>query len=159
MKKLLLVALVLFFMGCSPTAVVFADETTPSISISELIGKLKVNTGIGWDFKNKKVVNTNTLKVLEYAPKEAPKNAFLNALTKENLDPSIDIGYTTSDKAVVGFSFEALKLSKYGVEIPILDLVEVRPFVQYSFYHLTSAQAGNIKNSWIAGVTVINVHF
>jgi hypothetical protein len=159
MKKLVLLVALLLLVGCgSGSTVVFAEETN-SLSLSGLLSKVKINSGIGYDFQSKEVVNTQTIKILEYDPKEKPTNKFLSLISKDNLNPSVDVGYTTKDKAVIGLSFSALKLSKYGVQIPVLDLVDLRPFVQYSFSHLTTAKASNIDNSWIAGFTIISVQF
>lgn len=122
-------------------------QTAPSdsINIPDILSHVKFNTGIGYDINAKKIVSTNTIEALGYSAWK--------------LDPTVDVGYASNDKFVVGASFSLIRLKDYGVTIPILDLVEIRPQALYSWGSINLSDVAGSKNSWIFGGSIIKVNF
>lgn len=116
-----------------------------SLDIPTLLSKVKFNTGLGYDIRSKKIVSTNTFEILGYSAWK--------------LDPTLDAGYASNDKFVIGASFSLLKLKDLGVTIPILDLVEIRPQALYSWGSINLQDPAGSKNSWIFGGSIIKVNF
>lgn len=128
-----------------------------SLNVSSLISNLKFDVGVGWDLKNKQFTQMDTVVLFEYAPDTLPQNKFLQYLAKAA--PAVNVGYSTADKFIVGASVNLGSLSDLGVQVPLLKIISFQPMAAYSFYHITSADLGNIKNSWILGAKFLDIKF
>lgn len=128
-----------------------------SLNLSTLISGLKFDEGVAWDFKNKQMESTSTVVLFEYAPDTVPTNKFLQYLSKA--DPSVNVGYSTADKAVVGLSVSLGSLSDLGVKVPLLKLISFQPTIYYSFYHINLSNIAATKNSWLLGAKILDIKF
>lgn len=76
-------------------------------------------------------------------------------------DLTLELGYSSTDKAVAVLSYQLIKLEDY-VELPILDLLECNLGV-YGGYGRIALGPGNAKgnNEWDYGVsaTILNIKF
>lgn len=155
MKKLFLLLAILL---SSLTLAQAQDLPTPTpVDVGSIISNISFDSGVGYDTKNKQWTSVNTIKAVEYNKTDntGKYSSFLNYIGA--VDPAISVGYSTTDKAVVGFSFTLVNPKMLGLNSPLLNYISIRPFAMYSFYHLTSADAGNIKNSWIFGAYLMQV--
>ena len=139
----------------------FAQTTAPSspttpISLNSILSNITLDEGVGYDIKNQQWTSVSTVKMLEYnqVNNSGKFSGFLNYVGQ--LDPSVSIGYSTSDKVVVGGSFTLVNPSMLGFNSPLLQYLTIKPFAYYSFYHLGS-NLSNIKNSWIFGTYLIQI--
>jgi hypothetical protein len=126
--------------------------------VGSVISSLAFDSGVGWDIENKQWTSVNTIKFLEYnnTANTNKYSAFLNYIGQ--VDPSVSVGYSTTDKAVVGLSFTLVNPKMLGFNSVLLNYLTVKPFAMYSFYHLTST-VNNIKNSWILGAYFVQIKF
>lgn len=150
MRKIILLILLVLALGVQ-------ESKSDSLSINSLISGLKFDEGVAYDLKNKQVENTMTVVLLEYAPTVQPSNKFLQYVAKA--DPSLNIGYSTAEKAVIGLSIDIGSLSDLGVQVPILKLISFQPAIYYSFYHINLSNPSSIKNSWLVGAKILNIKF
>lgn len=123
---------------------------TPTISradivLSEILGKIKFNAGVGYDSKNKKICNTETMRLIGYSGFP--------------LDPSVDVGFASNDNFTIGASFSLVNAKKLGIDIPILDLVDLRPQVLYGWGNINMQDFSGSKNTVIYGASIINIKF
>lgn len=161
MKRSILALLLLAVLLPAQAALAQTPSPQPSptsIDVPSLLSNITLDVGTGYDTKNKQWVETDTARFLEYkvTTNAGKYAAFLNFVGQ--MDPSANIGYSTNDKLVVGLAFNLVSPSMFGITSPLLQYVAVRPFVEYSFYHIGS-NVTNIKNSWIFGATFIQGKF
>src|SRR3990167_6181913 len=132
MRKFILAAV----MMLSVVSVASADV----IKLSEYLDKLpNIQQGVAWDFDKKEITYLSTLKVID-------KYGFV-----------LNAGYSTSDMAVTGISYELVNLKKWGVNVPILDLMKVEPIVYVGLRSINSRAIGDSEFSWGAGVNILEV--
>ena len=132
--------MVLIFLVASLPILARAD-----VSVGEITSKVKFNSGVGYDSVNHKVVNTDTVRLLGYS-------GFF-------LDPSVDVGYASNDNIVVGASIGLFNAKKVGIDIPILDLIDLRPQVLYGWGNINVRDWAGSKNTVIYGASILNVKF
>lgn len=135
-----------------------ASSTQPPIDVPSLLSGIKLDVGAGYDIKNNQWVETDTARFLEYAKTDntGKYSSFLNFVGK--VDISANVGYSTTDKLVVGVAANLVTPTMLGITSPLLQYIAIRPFAEYSFYHIGS-NLSNIKNSWIFGATLIKGQF
>ena len=123
-------------------------------SITTIMDGITADIGVGWDIRNKTWVQTDTVRFLEYAntSNTGKYAAFLNFVG--NVDPRISVGYSTTNKLVVGGAFNLFVPSQWGITSPLLKSVGISPFAEYEF-----ASMGNVtsqeKDSWIFGAYLV----
>ena len=138
MRKLILaVAICLMVAG-----VCYADE----LKIGDAIQKLPpLKQGIAYSMKNNDLCYLSTIEILNWK------------------GIALEGGYPSKDKLVAVLSYELLKLTDFGVTIPILDLIEARVGVYGGYGNLNLTESipadGNNKGDWGLSLTLIQVKF
>lgn len=133
------------------------NQPSPTpVDVPTLLSNISLDSGIGYDIKNHQWTSVSTVKFLEYRKTDnvGKYSGFLNYVG--HLDPSASVGYSTTDKLVVGGSFTLVNPSMLGFNSPLLNYLTIKPFAFYSFYHL-GTNLSNIKNSWIFGAYLIQI--
>lgn len=115
------------------------------VAIGEILSKINFNSGVGYDSVNHKIVNTDTIRLLGYS-------GML-------LDPSIDVGFASNDNIVVGASVGLFNAKKVGIDIPVLDLIDLRPQILYGWGNINVVDWAGSKNTVIYGASIIKVKF
>lgn len=153
MYKILLTALLCLLPALSQAQT--SPNPTP-IDVPTLLNGVTLDSGVGWDLKNKQWTSVSTIKFLEYnkTDRTGKYSTFLNYIG--HIDPSASVGYSTTDKLVVGLSFTLVNPAMLGLNSPLLNYLTIKPFAFYSFYHI-GANLSNIKNSWILGAYLVQI--
>ena len=94
-----------------------------------------------WDFKDNRV---------DYL-------AMVEAVTYKGF--SLNIGYNPAKSAVIALSYDLLNLKDLGVNVPILDLITIKPVVGYGFDRIDLRDMEDTREKIFAGVSVINFKF
>lgn len=151
MKKVLL-SLVLF-IGLVGSA--YAQSAVIDLNTG-ILDKFILSPGIAYSIKTKNLVNTETVKVWQF--NKPSTNRYLNLLS--DLDLSIDTGFGTPNRYVLGGSVSLLKLAEYGCgNIPLLKYVEIRPQILYSISFINPSNLTTAKKEWIYGFSIMSVKF
>lgn len=160
MKKFLLIALILLFpclakadpLSPEPMVVKLSDSKTandaPALTLMDppevksWFDKIpSLQNVVVWDFKDNRV---------DYL-------AMVEAVTYKGF--SLNIGYSPAKAAVVALSYDLLNLKDLGVNVPILDLVTIKPVIGYGFDRIDLRDMEDTREKVFAGVSLINFKF
>ena len=151
MKKVILS--LVFVIGLIGSA--FAQTAVLDLN-NAVLDKFVLSPGLAYSPKTKNLVNTETVKVWQF--NKPSTNKYLNILSE--LDLSIDTGFGTPNRYVLGGSVSLFKFAQYGMgNVPILKYIEVRPQVLYSISFINPSNLTNAKKEWIYGFTIMSLKF
>jgi len=71
----------------------------------------------------------------------------------------LDVGYVSEDALAIAFTYDLIKLKDLGVNVPILDLIEIKPLLYASAGRFEGSSFTNAETSWGVGATLISVRF
>ena len=135
MKKLILLIGIMLFL-------IPGIALAESLDIGNIISKLEVNQGIAFSLADNELNYLSTVEVLNY------KGFVLEAGSAYDAEK-------TGIKAVGVVSYDLLKLKELGVDVPILDLISLRPGVYFGVGRV----GGNNETDWGLSLSFINVSF
>lgn len=136
----------------------FAQNSATPPDIVTILDGVTMDVGTGYDLRNHNWVQTDTARFLEYnKTSNSGKFSFwLNGLGK--IDPRVSLGYSTSNKGVVGGGFHLIAPSSLGITSPLLRAVSVDPFAQYEIFSIGNVPS-ETKKGWIFGVYIVKGSF
>lgn len=130
---------------CLVLVLVSSSAKAEDLSVSESLKKLpSLRPGIAYDNKTHKVEYLTTAEVLNY-------KGF-----------SLEGGWVADTDTAVGvISYDLINLKKLGVNVPILDLVDIRPGIWAGFSAIQFSGDTDTRNrySWGESLTIINVKY
>lgn len=117
-----------------------AEEKVEGLDIGDVLDKIPFKQGVAYSFQDSEISYLSTIEIAQWR------------------DFNFEAGYSSTDKIVGVISYDMLKLQDYGVDLPILKLVDFNLGLYAGFGRLGITE-GNNEVDYGASLTIISVKF
>lgn len=122
---------------------VVSPSTSPIIDVGGIFSKIPtIKSGLAYDIEGSTFDNISTVEILN-------KWGF-----------SLSGGYSTSDKIVAALDYDIGGLQRFGINVPILDLIDLRVGAYVGMGNIsTSNGEDRNKVAWGPEITIVSLKF
>ena len=141
-RKLLLIGIIIVVIGGLCFASCHKEARSEEVWISEWIARIPaLKQGVGYSISEGEFNYLSTVEVLKWK------------------GVSLEAGYNAKDKLVGVLSYQIFKLKDFGIEVPILNLLECNVGLYAGWGRLDFSKEGNREFDWGPSITLISVRF
>ena len=134
MRKVICLVVALMFVG----SMAFAGELSIGDTISKIPG---LKQGVGFSFKDHDFDYLTTIELAKFK------------------GVSLEAGYSAKDEAIGVASYQIAKLSDYGVDLPILDLIDLNLGGYVGYGRVSVSKPISPRFDYGMSLTLIKVKF